>query len=89
MSEAKCADHRLRRPALPFNPLPDWSIYHDMERLLLMLSVLALLSSTTFAATVFQLDVCNKHRTVSEAPGTSLTVTKVSCQAFIAAAPLL
>lgn len=60
-----------------------------MKRLLLTLSVLALLVSSTFAASVFQLDVCNKHRTVSEAPGTSLTFTKVRRHAWIAAALLI
>lgn len=45
-----------------------------MKRLLLALSVLLVGAK---AASVFQLDVCNKHRTVSEAPGTSLTFTKV------------
>lgn len=49
-----------------------------MRRLPLKLLLLALLASRAFAASVFQLDVCNKHRTVSEAPGTSLTFTKVS-----------
>lgn len=48
-----------------------------MQRPLLTLLVLAVLVSSAFAASVFQLDVCNKHRTVSEAPGTSLTFTKV------------
>jgi hypothetical protein len=48
-----------------------------MRRLPLQLLLVALLASRAFAASVFQLDVCNKHRTVSEAPGTALTVTKV------------
>jgi hypothetical protein len=53
-------------------------INHDMRRLSLALLMLAVLVSPTLAASVFQLDVCNKHRTVSEAPGTSLTFTRVS-----------
>jgi hypothetical protein len=48
-----------------------------MQRFALTLLVGALLVSTSCAASVFQLDVCNKHRTVSEAPGMSLTFTKV------------
>jgi len=48
-----------------------------MKRLSLALLVLAAFVGTSFAASVFQLDVCNKHRTVSEAPGTSLTITQV------------
>lgn len=47
-----------------------------MKRLSLALLVLAAFVGTSFAASVFQLDVCNKHRTVSEAPGTSLTITQ-------------